>query len=63
VVFGYVCVLFFHINNSKLSAMECMNVNLDGSLSVYPFIPTQDQMVSVILIASRVRPSSALVED
>jgi hypothetical protein len=33
-VFGYVCVLFFHIDNSKLSTMECMIVNPDGSLSV-----------------------------
>jgi hypothetical protein len=35
----------------------------DGSLCIYPSSLSQDQMVSVILIVSRVRPSSALAED
>jgi hypothetical protein len=43
--------------------MNAMYVNPYGSVFVFiPSSPTQDQMVSVILIASQVRHSSALDE-
>jgi hypothetical protein len=39
-----------------------MSMQIDLFVSI-PSSPTQDQMIFVIFIASRVRPSPALVED
>jgi hypothetical protein len=57
-----VCIVL-HINNSKLLLMECMNVIRIDPCVFIPSSLSQAQMVSVIFIASRVRPSLALEED
>jgi hypothetical protein len=58
-----VCVLFYFLVLIICLDMSHMNDSLDGSSYVYPSSMSQDLMVSMILYASRVRPSSALAED
>jgi hypothetical protein len=57
-----VCIVLL-LSPNNLSDMSCMDANPDESLCVYPSSLSQDLMVSVILSASRVRPSLALAED
>jgi hypothetical protein len=54
-------VLMVYVVSLLMSMIECMNVILSGFLVCFiPSSLTQDQMVSVILMASWVRPSLVL---
>jgi hypothetical protein len=56
------CIVLL-LSHDNLSNMSRMNVSPNGSSCVYPLSMSQDLMVSMILSASRVRPSSALAKD
>jgi hypothetical protein len=57
-----VCIVLI-LSPNNLSDMSCMDANPDDFSCVYPSSLSQDLMVSMILSASWVRPSLALVED
>ena len=61
---SWTCVfIILMLSPDNLSDMSCMDANPDDFSYVYPSSLSQELMVSMILSASWVRPSSTLVED